>query len=271
MDLFFDTRAPHIISDANAPSYATPHQHPNRVMAEHDFIYMSEGDWKIGQAEETFLARQGDVLILSAGLSHYGISPCAAGTKTMYIHAFPTECDACSSRPFSESPDGISLCTHIRTYGNPNVRNCFERIIYAHTCGNHTLASAYFDVLLLELKSCLYQSDKKLLAQRIREMITLSDRMLKNTDVARALNIGVKTCEIAFKNTYGTTIHRCLLETRVEQAKFYLINHPDMKLSEVASSLGFYDEFHLSRHFKEICHLSPSAFRKRVQSRSEEK
>jgi AraC-like DNA-binding protein len=67
-----------------------------------------------------------------------------------------------------------------------------------------------------------------------------------------------------FKNTYGKTIHQCILETRVEQAKFYIVNHPDMTLSTLATTLGFYDEFHLSRHFKAICGISPSAFRKQV-------
>ncbi len=266
MELFFDLSSKHRIMNAAAPNYPTPVMHPNRILDEHDLIYIRRGAWEIGQEGETFLAREGDVLILSAGFSHYGVSPCCAGTGTMYIHVQPTGGDVGGAPALAQTAEGVSLRSHIRTHGSACVKNCFEQIIYAVSRADAALASAYFDVLLCELHRYLQPNEKKQLAEQIRERITLADRMLTNEEIARSLNIGVKTCETAFKNTYGMTIHRYVMESRVEQAKFYLLNHPTMKLSEIAATLGFYDEFHLSRHFKRFCRVSPSLFRRGVRA-----
>ena len=264
MELFFDVSSKHKVMNANAPNYPTPLMHPNRILDEHDLIYIRTGEWEIGQGDETFLAREGDVLILSAGQSHYGVSPCRAGTGTMYIHALAHPTDAAAPYLPEISREGVLLQSHIHTHGDVQIKNCFEQIVYAVSRDDHALASAYFDVLLCELRRHLQSNEKKHLAEQIRERITPVGSILKNSEIARALNVSVKTAEVAFKNTYGKTIHQCILETRVEQAKFYIVNHPDMTLSTLATTLGFYDEFHLSRHFKAICGISPSAFRKQV-------
>jgi AraC-like DNA-binding protein len=264
MELFFDLSSKHRIMNAAAPNYPTPIMHPNRILDEHDLIYIRKGAWEIGQEDETFLAREGDVLILSAGRPHYGVTPCHAGTGTMYIHALSSPADR-SGEPFPTSGDGVYLRTYIPTRGDIHVRSCFEQVIYAVARHDGALASAYFDALLLELQRHMQHSEDKQLAEQITEMISLSDHMLSNGEIAHALGCSVKSCEVAFKKTYGTTIHRHVLESRVQQAKFYLINFPDMKLAELSRLLGFYDEFHLSRHFKRICGVAPSEFRQQLR------
>ena len=264
MELLFDLSQKHAIESANAPNYPTPVMHPNRILDEHDLIYIRAGCWEIGQENETYLAREGDVLILSARLSHYGVTPCRAGTGTMYIHATKNEGDLYGEHISADAP-GVHLQTLIPTRGNLHVRSCFEEVLYAAARGDDALASAYFDALLLELQRHMQHSEDKQLAEKITEMITLSDHILSNQEIARVLGCSVRSCEVAFKNTYGTTIHRQIIQSRVQQAKFYLINYPDMKLAAMAQTLGFYDEFHLSRHFKRICGIAPNDFRQQLR------
>lgn len=266
MELFFDLSQKHAIESANAPNYPTPVMHPNRILDEHDLIYVRAGAWEIGQEGETYLAREGDVLILSAGLSHYGVSPCLAGTGTMYIHATQNDGDCCGERIPADVP-GVRLQTLIPTRGNMHVRSCFEEVLYAAARMDDALASAYFDALLLELQRHMQHSEDKQLAEKITEMITLSDHILSNQEIAHMLGCSVRSCETAFKNTYGTTIHRHIIHSRVQQAKFYLINYPDMKLAALSQTLGFYDEFHLSRHFKRVCGIAPSEFRQQLREK----
>ena len=113
MELFFDVSSKHKVMNANAPNYPTPLMHPNRILDEHDLIYIRMGEWEIGQGDETFLAREGDVLILSAGQSHYGVSPCRAGTGTMYIHALAHPTDAAAPHLPKISREGVLLQSHI--------------------------------------------------------------------------------------------------------------------------------------------------------------
>ncbi len=254
----FDISKKHKITLANAMNYAVPIHHPTRKMVEHDFIYMVEGEWKIGQEDEIFSIKKGDVLILSANRSHFGVNLCAPGTKTLFIHVLYNEGD----EENSPSDNRICLESYINTKESPIIKNCFEKIIYAYSCGDELTASSYFDVLLCELKNIQNNTAENSIAEKIRQMIVSSNSILKNTQIAKSLNVSVKTAENIFKNAFGTTIHRYVTETKIQQAKFQLVNFPEMKLYEISENLGFYDEFHLSRVFKKHTGLSPTEYKK---------
>ena len=53
---------------------------------------------------------------------------------------------------------------------------------------------------------------------------------------------------------------------KLEQAAQMLLLYPDMPLAAVAENLGFCDEFHLSRVFKQRYGLSPRSYRQRRKS-----
>ena len=86
MKLFFDKNCRRRVMEANINYYAMPFIHPERKMADHDFIYMLEGEWKIGQNDEVFTLKKDSLLILSANNRHFGVAPCKKDTKTMYFH-----------------------------------------------------------------------------------------------------------------------------------------------------------------------------------------
>ena len=268
MDNKFCVSGRHSIIDANFNSYEVPTQHPNRNMDMHDFIYILNGTWIIGQGNEHYTVQKDDVLILSAGLDHYGVEECSPGTKTMYIHAsFESgeESDVPASKSSQRRIDEIIISNYVNALNHPNIKSCFEKIILAKIEGEEVKASAYFDILLYELSELSLKNKKDSLASNIRELIVSSvGQMLKNYEIADRLNVSVKTAENVFKNAYGMTIHQYLLKTKVEQAQTYLVNFPEMKLCEVARNLGFYDEYHLSRQFKNICHITPGEYRKGV-------
>lgn len=260
MDNYFDIREKHRVTDANHNCFESSVLHPNRKMIEHDFIYMKEGEWVIGQENETFHIQKGDVLILGANRYHYGIEPCSPGTKTMYIHTIHNAGDEYDS---SENNEKIIIQSHIHAEVNPNVKACFEKVIYAKSRNNYNMASAYLDVLLCELEVCMNQTTLTCLAENMRQMIISSNKLLKNSEIAKSFNICVKTAENIFKTTFHTTIHQYVVDSKIEKAKFYLINFPDMKLYEISENLGFYDEFHMSRHFKKAVGMSPGEYRRR--------
>ena len=263
-DLLFSMQGTRCIVEANYNGYALPAMHPDRIMPEHDLIYMIEGEWVIGQDGERFTARAGDVLILSAGRHHYGIAPCSAGTNTMYLHINSLPGDAFGTRRLQD--DCIALNSHIGTLHSPLVRRCFERIISAHSVHNTATADAYLSVLLYELAQLSQERNEDTLAEDIRMMLLSSTNSIPhNAQIAESFHVSQRTAENAFKKAYGLTIHQYMLHIKVEHACFYLKNHPDMTLAEIARDLGFYDEFHLSRQFKRSCGISPSEYRKQLQ------
>ncbi len=63
-----------------------------------------------------------------------------------------------------------------------------------------------------------------------------------------------------FSRFTGTTLHKYIMETRVEYAKRLLINS-DMQLSQIAQKAGFGSNAHFTHNFKKIVGLNPSEYR----------
>ncbi len=223
-------------------------------MPEHDLIYMVDGTWKIGQENESYELKSGEVLILEAHHHHYGIEPCSMGAKTIFIHAYGLDSD-------NETGGSLHIPSLINTRSNPHVRHYFEKVVYAKHCSDELAASIYFDTVLCELKNCISSIGKNTVAEQIREYITFAEGIPTNAEIASHLNISLKTAEQAFKNAFNKTIHQYLLEIKIENAKQYLIDFPDMRVYEIAEILGFYDEFHFSKQFKKLTGAAPKEFR----------
>ena len=254
------------IDQANYNGYALPAQHPDRVMKEHDLIYFIQGEWEIGEEDVHYTAHAGDVLILTAGRHHYGVTPCAPGTNTMFLHIEALPEDA-QDVPVHKRDSLLHISSHIRTMHSPTVRRCFERIIGAHSIGSDEMAEAYLTVLLYEHAQLSQGKSAFTLAEDIRALLLSSpNKLLHNDEIAEIFHVSQRTAENAFKKTYGMTIHQYMRSIKMDHACFYLRNHPDMTLSEIAHDLGFYDEFHLSRQFKRSFGISPTEYRKQLHA-----
>ena len=84
--------------------------HPDRVMEEHDLIYLVDGEWEVFEEGTPYLLRAGDVLILTAGRHHYGERPCRDRTRTIYIHARgPARSCTDAEEPGPAQPHGAAL------------------------------------------------------------------------------------------------------------------------------------------------------------------
>jgi AraC family transcriptional regulator len=59
-----------------------------------------------------------------------------------------------------------------------------------------------------------------------------------------------------FKQSLGTTPHQYVLQCRIEQAK-YLLQHSELSIADIAFSVGFCDQSHLTRCFKRMLGITP--------------
>lgn len=79
--------------------------------------------------------------------------------------------------------------------------------------------------------------------------------------LAEACHLSKSTFCALFKNTFGISPFAYVLRKRLAVAASMLIN-ADLKLSDIAQQTGFYDEYHLSRVFKQIYDVSPTEYKK---------
>jgi AraC-like DNA-binding protein len=82
--------------------------------------------------------------------------------------------------------------------------------------------------------------------------------------IARALGLSYETFRKEFARETGQPPGRYRLHRLIELARM-LISERHLGNKQIAETLGFYDEFHFSRHFRRITGQSPRAFRASVQ------
>src|SRR6266496_2592298 len=63
-----------------------------------------------------------------------------------------------------------------------------------------------------------------------------------------------------FKQSTGVTPHHYLTQKRVERAQD-LLGNTDLSVSEIALAVGFSDQSHLARHFRQMLGVTPGQFR----------
>jgi AraC family transcriptional regulator len=66
-----------------------------------------------------------------------------------------------------------------------------------------------------------------------------------------------------FKKSLGMTPHQYIVQQRIDRAK-YLLQFNDARISEIAVQVGFCDQSHLTRGFKQILGITPKQFRARI-------
>ena len=78
--------------------------------------------------------------------------------------------------------------------------------------------------------------------------------------MAQVMKVDVSSFSRSFKKTFGVTPIKYVRKRRIARAAT-LLHTSERKLSDIAAELGFCDEFHFSKVFKEVKGRPPSVYR----------
>lgn len=96
-------------------------------------------------------------------------------------------------------------------------------------------------------------------------IMTLVDESLQqdlsSEVLAKAANLSVGHFNRAFKESFGTTPHQYILETRVARAA-QLLSMSDLDINSIARACGFSGGSHLSTEFRRRMGVTPSTYRR---------
>ncbi len=101
-----------------------------------------------------------------------------------------------------------------------------------------------------------------------KEIINNYAKNLTLPDLAKKFGCSVATMTTAFKAEYNMSIHRFLINTRLESA-VEMLKSSDKTVKEISEECGFYDQNHFYRSFKSRFNMSPVEYRKRQPDEAE--
>lgn len=275
MNYSFELSDTRTITEANYNTFVRPAFHPDRVMQDHDFLYILDGSWVImleSGAEtasqcELIQAQTGDLVILPAQMHHYGAALCSPNCKNMYIHASSLPGDHLLPLNDDSADDGafIALPSIIRCSHNPAISNYFSEIItvwWSDSPWKSRKLSCLFGLLLCEIKE---QQDKTPAASKHIAFVDSVAKFLQanpqtfftSSEVAARFYVSERTLNNRFHEVYHKTLYTWQMEQKLEMVRQFLRTNPGITLRETASNFGFYDEFHLSKAFKKYFGVSP--------------
>jgi AraC-like DNA-binding protein len=259
----FDISQIHHVTEANINYYATPFVHPRRNMNEHDFILMLDGEWKIGQDDTSYDLKKNTLLILSAGHTHYGISHCSPGTRTMYFHVSCNPGDIFIPDENQQQYPCIITQTILQTDHTKEIRELFSQVVNSKLSGHDRQSDLYFELLLCAISAADNPNVRADITQKLLNIIHSSpEKNFSNKELAEMINVSTKTAETKFKAVTGKTIHQYILDYKIKQAISTFNLFPDISICQTALNLGFYDEYHFSKQFKRITGLSPTQYKR---------
>ena len=282
MSAYFQLMQRRRIHSANYITMINPTPHPDRILDEHDILYMLDGTWEIAEEEASkegsrekniYSMRTDDLLLLPAGRHHYGAGLCSANNRHMYIHVIPLECEQSrnASLPPQETDTGmVRFASLIHCQDNPRIKSLFQEII-AESWSSSSLRedklSLLLNLLLCELAQQQEKPDSSL--THSRSILDEASRLIQTTpqsfftgkELADRFFVCERTLSNQFKKAYGKTLYAYQMDVKLEMVRQFLLAQPDVKLHETALNFGFCDEFHLSRTFRKRYGISPSRYR----------
>ena len=101
-------------------------------------------------------------------------------------------------------------------------------------------------------------------AEMIRERL---DGNIHLSDMARECGLSVSHFTRAFRQSFGMTPYRWLLERRIDRAKALLVTS-DISIADIALQSGFSDQAAFTRAFGRIVRDSPARWRRALTSRA---
>lgn len=245
---------------------------PLRVYPDYAFILITRGRGRYRDASGMDLpVETGDAILVLPGLAHhYGPSPGTVWDEAILIFRGPAfgawqEIGLLSlQRPITRLPLGREWAREMRA-------------VYQY-------APEYAEPLRQSLRVCrllAFLTEAFLLesldshepaAQHSRAWAADACRLLANPQtprqpigaVAAALGMSVETFRRHFRAQFGESPQRWRTRRHLEAACHW-IQYTQMTNAAMADRLGFVDEFHFSRRFKQVLGETPTEFRKRLR------
>lgn len=253
--------------------YPFPEYHVDRIMEEHDLMYIHEGVWQIAQDDVIYDLKAGDVILLRAGSHHWGTAPCSVGSRNMFLHfekkpgdRLGAEVSPAEALSYAK---GNFFCvpTLVRGTAGGEISDCFRRIVqvfWGHEDDKDRRLSILLNSLLNDLasaaRSVIPASEDWILAL-LHIFSAQPRRFLSLSEAAGIAGMSERTFSNRFRKMMGVSFHRYQMDKKMEKA-YEMLRTGQYSVKQVALEHGFSDPYYFSRVFSEHFGTAPGEIRR---------
>ncbi len=109
------------------------------------------------------------------------------------------------------------------------------------------------------------QVEEELQKQRILECFQQNhERHMEMEKLCQLLGMSASTLTRTCRRYFGMSPMRAFMQQKMEIIKAYLADHPRILLKDLAARMGFADQFHFSKCFRQIVGVSPRQYLEQV-------
>jgi AraC-like DNA-binding protein len=135
------------------------------------------------------------------------------------------------------------------------VAEYFTLSLYSHLIHHHGSAEAGRERLV----GGLSPKHKRIIQEAVSASL---DRVITIEDIASQCGISIGHFARAFRQSFGTSFHKSLLESRIERGKQLLLDTDD-SLKAIACQVGYADQRTFTESFTRVVGMAPGRYRRR--------
>ena len=258
-----------VFSYAGLFSTETEWIHPKRTEKTYEIICVTKGKVYMREGEHEYLVEQGQVMLLSPNVLHYG-TRVTSDVGFYWVHF-----------------TGNDVTNILRYYG-------FTKDKHVYYCGKVLEYQNHFRLMIQELQMCK-EHYAEMLEMHLREIFIMIHRHLQTRtrmnnsqisedidaatlyfnehyneeinieEYAQSHNMSTSWFIRNFKQYTGFTPLQYILSVRIYNAEALLKSNM-YNITEVASIVGYDNPLYFSRTFKKLKGISPSEYRNSIES-----
>lgn len=171
----------------------------------------------------------------------------------------------------------IPLNRPIMLYDIPSLSliiNLIADELYSNSKYHIKILDHYMHVLLYRISDQMKQEGELAVSKQMRlKMKEIRSQIYNESQndwiiesICKDLNVSLSYFQHTYKQIFGVSCTKDIINARIEQAKFYLV-HSVMAINEIARLCGYKNEEHFSRQFKQLIGLSPRQYRDKMNAR----
>ena len=264
---------------------ARPFVHQNRTLDYHVLVYILKGGMQIIEAGIAYELGPGELVLLKAGLHHWGERPCPAGTTWVYIHFHLDETlDTVPFSPYSGFVRNHEFVPSDYRYtialpksrrfalGGPLEGKLQALVDQYHA--SDPFRAGYINALLMQVLMDVHRGSGEDVPidggnRTLRLIRYLEEHMCEPFDaraVSRQMGLSYKYLNVMFQRETGMTAlryHTCL---RMNEAA-RLLRETSLSVTEIADRLGYANVFYFSNVFKKLNGIPPRDYARNYLAR----